>query len=314
MKTMETGLVSPAANLPTTRTLPELEADILSRKRLIGANIVAIGQALIEAKAQLQHGEWGTWLREKVEFSQSSANNFMAVAREVSADSPIARLPYTKVMALLEVPKEEREAFAEENHVEDKSAAEIRRLIKEKEEAERRITRLESTNQLQVEKLQEKRQELQAAQEAAGAAEEQIAKLQDKLKRREGDRDSLHKQVLGLIEENEKLRNQEPTIIREVPEDYEQLKKKLAAAEDEADRLADELDQMKLNSVKKESDNVSGRILSAIGGMMAMCGRDPALLTTNPGKMTRSDWNIVMDKVSVVRAWCDAMEAAAAGR
>lgn len=300
MKTMETGLVSPAANLPTTRTLPELEADILSRKRLIGANIVAIGQALIEAKAQMQHGEWGTWLKEKVEFSQSSANNFMAVAREVSADSPIARLPYTKVMALLEVPKEEREAFAEENHVEDKSAAEIRRLIKEKEEAERQITRLESTNQLQVEKLMEKREELQAAQDAAVLAEHRINDLKDQLKER-------------VAEVNE-LRRQEPTIIREVPEDYEQLKKKLAAAEDEADRLADELDQMKLNSVKKESDNVAGRILSAIGGMMAISGRDPALLTTDPGKMSPTDWNIVMDKVSVVRAWCDAMEAAAARR
>lgn len=299
MKTMETGLVSPAANLPTTRTLPELEADILSRKRLIGANIVAIGQALIEAKAQLQHGEWGTWLREKVEFSQSSANNFMAVAREVSADSPIARLPYTKVMALLEVPKEEREAFAEEIHADDKSAAEIRRLIKEKEEAERQITRLESTNQLQVEKLQEKRQELQAAQEAAVLAEHRINDLKDQLKERAAEVNA--------------LRRQEPTIIREVPEDYEQLKKKLAAAEDEADRLADELDQMKLKGAKQE-DKTAERILSAIGGMMAMCGRDPAKLTTDPGKLSASEWNIIMDKVCVVRAWCDAMEAAAARR
>ena len=30
----------------------------------------------------LDHGQWGPWLREEVDFSQSSANNFMRIFEE----------------------------------------------------------------------------------------------------------------------------------------------------------------------------------------------------------------------------------------
>ena len=127
-----------AGNMPTVRTIPEIEADILAQKRTIGASIVFIGKALIEAKSQLTHGEWGEWLRTRVNFSQSSAENYMRISREFGEGSALLDLPYSKVLALLSVPKEERERFAEENAVEDKSAREIQRLIRERDEAQRR--------------------------------------------------------------------------------------------------------------------------------------------------------------------------------
>jgi len=304
-------VVRSAGQLPVTwKNTDECAEEILGWKNTMGLGAYRIGQALNWAKEQLSHGEWGTWLRERVDFSPSTAQNFMRIAREVDESSSLARLPYTKVLALLELPADQRESFAQANDVEDKSAAEIRRLIHEKEEMERKITRLESTNQLQAEKLSEKREELQAAQDAAGAAEQQIAKLQDKLKRREGDRDSLHKQVLGLIDENNKLRSQEPTIIREVPEDYEQLKRKAKAAEEEADRLADELDRLKTASAQQEMNgggDVTTRILSAMGGMMVQVGRIPAQLTEGSVRISKKDGRLVVDKILAISAWCKAM-------
>lgn len=297
MEERATGLARPDA-LPTARTLSELEADILARKRLIGANIVAIGQALIEAKAQLSHGEWGAWLRDRVEFSQSSANNFMAIAREISQDSPLAQLPYTKVLALLAVPEGEREQFAEEIGAEDKSAAEIRRLIAERDEARKAEERALATNQLQAEKLTEQRH---------------------KLEQQERETDSLvrarEKEIESLKREIGRLQKQEPTVIHDEPEDYQDLKEAVerlaeekARAEAEADRLADELDRQKLGEVRQESP--AARILSAIGGFMAMCGRDPAQLMRDPSLLAPEDWHMVMDKTLVVRSWCDAMQAA----
>lgn len=129
---------APAGQTPAVRTIPEIEADILAQKRTIGASVVFIGRALIEAKSQLSHGEWGRWLAERVEFSASSAENYMRIAREFEGDSALLSLPYSKVLALLPVPREEREAFAKENSVEDKSVAQIRQLIRERDEARRK--------------------------------------------------------------------------------------------------------------------------------------------------------------------------------
>ena len=46
---------------------------------------IEIGRRLKEAKAMLDHGQWGPWLREEVDFSQSSANNFMRIFEEYGA-------------------------------------------------------------------------------------------------------------------------------------------------------------------------------------------------------------------------------------
>lgn len=131
-------MIAPGGNVPAVRSIPEIEADILAQKRTIGASIVFIGRALIEAKAQLAHGQWGEWLTERVEFSPSSAENYMRIAREFGEDSRLLSLPYSKVLALLPVPADERETFADANNIEDKSAREIKRLVKERDEAVRK--------------------------------------------------------------------------------------------------------------------------------------------------------------------------------
>lgn len=141
---MQNEMINRQAGTPALRTLPEIEADILAQKRTIGMSIVCIGNALIEAKAQLGHGQWGKWLRERAELSQSSAENYMRIAREIGVDSPLASLPYSKILPLLELPSGEREQFAEENDVDSKSAAKIRELIRAAAEEKKRADQLQA--------------------------------------------------------------------------------------------------------------------------------------------------------------------------
>ncbi|WP_054768719.1 DUF3102 domain-containing protein [Lysinibacillus parviboronicapiens] len=87
-----------------------------------------IGKRLIEAKGQLQHGDWGKWLKENVEYSQSTANNLMQIHTEYSANSQVlGNLSYTKAVALLGIDAEEREAFVQENNVEELSSRNYKR-------------------------------------------------------------------------------------------------------------------------------------------------------------------------------------------
>lgn len=114
----------------TTKRIAELTADIRTNFRSAAMSIATIGHDLIEAKGMLSHGEWLPWLR-SLGIGVATADNYMRYAREITPGTWLSELPYTKALALLSVPEEERETFAQANNVEDKSAAEIKALISE---------------------------------------------------------------------------------------------------------------------------------------------------------------------------------------
>ncbi len=114
-------------------------------QKLVLGYAIEIGRRLCEAKELLHHGQWGEWLKTEVEFSQSTAQNFMRIFEEYGAEQTslfgdaksqtLGNLPYTHALKLLAVPAEEREQFAEEHNVEELSSRELERLIRERDEA-----------------------------------------------------------------------------------------------------------------------------------------------------------------------------------
>lgn len=133
-----------------TRDIEIVTAEIVTIKRqaqqvLITAAI-EIGRRLTEAKAMVPFGEWGKYLEERVEYSQSTANNLMKIYKEYGSgqeslfdsfanSQTFANLNYTQALALLSVPAEDREAFAVENDVTNKSTREIQELIRQRDES-----------------------------------------------------------------------------------------------------------------------------------------------------------------------------------
>lgn len=210
------------------RPLIEIEAEILAQKRTIGRSIVIIGQALMEAKRQLAHGEWGAWLEEKVNFSQSTAENYMRIAEQVSSESMLLNLPYTKILALLSVPAEEREEFATDNHVGDKSVSEIKKLIRERDEARAEAQKWLSSAE-------------QNAREAtrANARAEQERQRADALAAREPDTVTIEKEVIPA--DYDLIRNQ----LKNTREALTELRAELEEAEDARDYAIEQLEAEK---------------------------------------------------------------------
>lgn len=107
-------------------------------KQQTAIGIIEIGRRLIEAKEQLPHGEWGTWLKEKVEFSQMTANRFMNVASEFSNSTAMLNLGQSKIFMLLDLPQTERDKFVSTSHevngetktVDDMTTRELQKVIK----------------------------------------------------------------------------------------------------------------------------------------------------------------------------------------
>lgn len=118
-----------------SRSIETITGEILDAKRAGGEAILTIGRCLIEAKDMLSHGEWRSWLEERVEFSERSAQRFMRLAREWSNPTALSDLGATKALALLALPPEERETFLEEHNVVDMSARQLEQAIKERDEA-----------------------------------------------------------------------------------------------------------------------------------------------------------------------------------
>ncbi|MGL5153307.1 MAG: DUF3102 domain-containing protein [Clostridium sp.] len=115
-------------------------------KKVVLSASVEIGRRLIEAKEMLNHGEWGTWLQDNVDYSQRNANNLMKLFNEYGSDQinllgdnlksqAFANLSYTQAIAMLGIESEEREKFIKDNNVAEMSTRELQKAIKERDEA-----------------------------------------------------------------------------------------------------------------------------------------------------------------------------------
>ncbi len=136
------------------------------------AAAVEVGRRLTEAKALLKYGEWGKWLEESVDFSQSRANKLMRIFKEygaellTSSDSDSDSNPnlnYSQAVLLLGIPKEERAQFIIDMDIEGMTKQELRKAVNERTQ----------TRQEKDRALLEKKQALQENEDLQKAVEDQ---------------------------------------------------------------------------------------------------------------------------------------------
>lgn len=168
------GLVTPTlaegqpGQMDAVRDIETITGEILEAKRVGGEAILTIGRGLIEAKAMLEHGEWLTWLSEKIEFSERQAQRLMKIAREYSNPTLVSDLGARKALQLLALSEAEREEFLTETHqvngeekaVIDMTSRELEKAIKERDEARRAVEQAQA--------------DTRAAQEARRTMEESL--------------------------------------------------------------------------------------------------------------------------------------------
>ena len=246
------GMVTPtlAQGRPdTVRDIDTITGEILEAKRVGGEAIITIGQRLIEAKALLSHGEWLPWLNEKVEFSESTAQRFMRLAREWTNPSALTDLGASKALQLLALPESEREEFLSETHqvngeektVIDMTSRELEKAIRERDEA---------------------RKTAEQAQADARSAEESRVSMEQSLKTANGLLDSAKLDLeqtkvreSALLEQLKKLR-EAPVEVAVMEVDQAAIDK--ARAEGEAAKAQEVADlQAKLDKAKKAKNEAN---------------------------------------------------------
>lgn len=298
------------------RSLEEIACSVRTHMKDMVHKAIDIGLDLMEAKEACRHGEWLPFL-EQTGISSSTAANYMRVAREVGGDSPLARLPYSKVLALLSLPEAEREQVAEA--AESMSAAEIRKLTEERNRA--------------AEAANAETARANAAEEAADRYSEENARLKKDKKELEQAKNALIDEVnrAGLreraIQETlDKTRaelltaenNRVEVEVYKAPDDYEHVKRELAdarqnaqdlinAAADAEKRAADaeaELEEMRVGQ-KPEEPPAYVTLNRAISAFYSEC----ELMPFYPAEL-QGHRQAVENAVNGLEDWCRRMRAA----
>lgn len=224
-----------------------LEINTLHRQaqQMMLGYVIEIGKRLVEVKGMLPYGSWGTWLSERTPYSQSTANNFMKIYQEYGDENlslfekgtksqTFGKLSYTQALALLALPANEREGFAEENKVEEMSSRQLQEAIRERNQAREEADRLKAAAR-----------ELEEAKAKLATAEESRAKM-------EADMGLLNQRLLGMDEEIRALRDKpvEVAVMEADPKELEEARKAgaeeaRAAAEGQLERSREALDKAK---------------------------------------------------------------------
>ncbi len=240
------------------RSITAITDEIIFYKNVGGQAVIEIGKRLIEAKAQLKHGEWLPWLSEKVEFSETSAQRFMQLAREYGNTSLVGDLGTSKALVLLALPASERENFASEKHVvngEEKSVAEMSKRELEEAIRQRKIAELErdkARRELDEQcKANEKAAaEAQKAQEAAEAARAEVENAQ-------GTALAAQERAAELERELKALREKPVDVaVQTVDASEEQIAEAVAEAKKDAEAEKTEALGKKAEELKKAKDEL----------------------------------------------------------
>lgn len=242
-----------------TRPIEVITQEIQFYKGQACMSMVEIGKRLLEAKQCLPHGQWGDWLREEVEFSERTAQNFMRIAKEYRNPQLLADIgnSASKAIMLLSMPAEDREEFvgeAHEIHGEEKTVAEmtnkeLQEVLKQLEAERKEKESLKKQLDLFEDEAQKKQD---AAVDAAySEGEEQIRKLSQLKEEAETAAREAEKKAAELQAEVLELQMQkEQTTLLDAGE----LEKIRAEAEAEANKKAEAVLQKKLEKAKKEAE------------------------------------------------------------
>lgn len=234
-------------------------------QRLILGHAIEIGRRLTEAKQMLSHGEWGKWLKEEIHYSKSSANNMMRIfdaygSTQMGLFGPEANsqtfgdLEYSKALALLSVPAEEREQFAQEVDAEHISVRQLKAAIQERDAAQKQAAEAAAEWELAKEALREKEKAIQLANQRLEASASEA--------------DSLRK-------ENEQLRQSPVDVAVEqidaVPEQLKAAEEKGRVAAEEA--LRTELEKAQADRVLLEVNVLFRQMQEQSNALQALCDR-----------------------------------------
>lgn len=197
------------------RLVSEIRMITEQTKQVVLFNSIEIGRRLTEAKAMVKRGTWGTWLKERVDYSQRTANNFMKIYQEYGRNGlaeksqALANLSYTQALALIDLPEDERARFAEERKAGEMALRKLQEEVRQEKEKVTAVKELANRNAAEAEakfadalKQKDTQMAKLTAEKAKVAA--QIEVLEKRAAEAEKSNQKRQKEAIGIALEEER--------------------------------------------------------------------------------------------------------------
>lgn len=97
----------------------------------VAENIIEIGRTLLEVKENLSYGEFQNWLENDVNYSKSTAYNFMKISKAFPDFQSVGNLGMRKLLALTGLEMDNREKVVADNDLESMTVKQVEKTIKE---------------------------------------------------------------------------------------------------------------------------------------------------------------------------------------
>lgn len=218
---------------------------------------IEIGERLLEAKDLVPHGEWGKWLKENVNYSQSTANNLMRLYKEygnnqgslfttLTNSQAIMNLDVSKALALTVLPPEEREEFVAEHDVEQMSTRDLKEALQENRELKQQQQQLQK-------QLEEKDRQVKETSAQLDTAITERQKMQEKLSETVNQNAGYEKSLQVKIDAAKKL-EQEKKAAEEKRRESEQKVQKLQQQIDALKEQKLQPDQQMIGQLRAEAE------------------------------------------------------------
>lgn len=249
------------SDLKVIRTEEQVAEEILyyydDMKKRVLCNSIEIGRRLIEAKEMLEHGDWGKWLEEKVKFKKSTANNYIRIFNEYSADQlnllgdnvkfqTLGNIKYTQALELISLEEKERLEFVENHDMDSMSTRELKREI-----AELKKKNKEDIKKAKDEGEKEKEQILKERDKAyldIAAISEEKRMIEESFNLEEEEKEKLENKIKDLESRIEEINNKDIEIDISKKEFEEEAQAKINALKREKEEALMSLEQYKNTS------------------------------------------------------------------
>lgn len=277
-----------------------IETNLEQCKKNIALSMWQIGNLLNQAKDEgvVPHGEWTAWATTHSGLNERGVQLAMRQARELAQDSPLLELDDSKINALIRIPAEEREAFAERIDAENATSREVTEAVAQ---YRRELAEVKKERNALIDKAAEKTKEVERLRGEAREKDKSRDRLQkDHDRYRDWAQKIIHQKTaeIDALKSQDKSNAGDDAKMKALTAEIEKLKDQLQAAENNTtladseraayerriEQLEDELDaaDMRANVSTMRGggqavDPIS-TINAAIGAMIASAGGSVAAL------------------------------------
>ena len=244
--------------------LSNIEYSISEHMQSACANLLEVGRCLNQAKDDnlVPHGQWEDWVRRNTGMGERAAQKLMQAARNVQEGSALARLPISKIQAILTLPEDKRENMAEKAVSENMALRELQKAVQdERYRADIATRKADARVDAAIREKEEKAQEVERLKDMLIEANNNCTAARDSLT------DVQMKTSAAYVERIEELTREleakekaavEATTGGGAQDEIDRLKDALADAEAYAEKQAQLRQDAQRALLEKEADEAHG--------------------------------------------------------